>query len=69
MQYDLESILKTYWKYDSFRPMQKDIIMSVLEGKDTLALLPTGGGKSIIYQIAGMAREGLCLVITLPSYP
>ena len=64
MQYDLESILKTYWKYDSFRPMQKDIIMSVLEGKDTLALLPTGGGKSIIYQIAGMAREGLCLVIT-----
>ncbi len=60
----IHKILKTYWGYDAFRPMQAEIIQSVLEGKDTLALLPTGGGKSICFQVPAMAREGLCLVIS-----
>jgi ATP-dependent DNA helicase RecQ len=59
-----EEILKEYWGHDSFRPMQLDIITSVIEGKDTLALLPTGGGKSICYQVPSLASEGLCLVIS-----
>ncbi len=58
------SILKEYWHYDSFRPMQEDIIQSVLDGNDTLALLPTGGGKSICFQVPGLMIEGLCLVIS-----
>ncbi len=61
---NLHAILSRYWGYASFRPMQEDIIMAVLEGKDTLALLPTGGGKSICFQVPAMAKEGLCLVIS-----
>jgi ATP-dependent DNA helicase RecQ len=57
-------ILKKYWGYDSFRPLQEEIITSIAEGKDTLALLPTGGGKSITFQVPALARDGLCLVIT-----
>ena len=57
-------ILKRYWGYDNFRPLQEDIIKSVLDGKDTLALLPTGGGKSICYQVPALCKEGICLVIT-----
>lgn len=57
-------ILKTYWGFDHFRPLQEDIIQSVLAGKDTLALLPTGGGKSICYQVPALAQEGICLVIS-----
>ena len=60
----IHNILKQYWGYDTFRPLQEDIIHSVLEGKDTLALLPTGGGKSVCFQVPALALEGLCLVIT-----
>lgn len=60
----IHSILKEYWGYDQFRPLQEDIIQSVLKGDDTLALLPTGGGKSICFQVPGMAIDGVCLVIS-----
>lgn len=60
----IENILKQYWGYQSFRPLQGEIIQSVLAGKDTLALLPTGGGKSICFQVPTMAIEGVCLVIS-----
>lgn len=59
-----EEILKQYWGYTSFRSIQLDIIESVYNGTDTLALMPTGGGKSITYQVPALAREGLCLVIS-----
>lgn len=62
--YNIHKILEKYWGYSSFRPLQEDIINSVLEGKDTLALLPTGGGKSICFQVPAMAKDGLCLVIS-----
>jgi ATP-dependent DNA helicase RecQ len=58
------SILHTYWKFDAFRPLQKEIIESVLAKKDTLALLPTGGGKSICFQVPALAGDGLCLVVS-----
>ena len=58
------SILQQYWGYPAFRPLQEDIVDSVMAGRDTLALLPTGGGKSICFQVPAMAMEGLCLVIT-----
>jgi len=61
---DLEQILVKYWGYPKFRPLQEDIIKSILTGNDTLGLLPTGGGKSIIFQVAALAKEGLCIVIT-----
>jgi ATP-dependent DNA helicase RecQ len=59
-----KDILKRYWNYDHFRPGQEEIIQSAIYGKDTLALLPTGGGKSICYQVPGLAREGLTIVIS-----
>ena len=61
---NIHQILLKYWGYSSFRPLQEEIIESVLEGKDTLALLPTGGGKSITFQVPALASEGLCLVIS-----
>jgi ATP-dependent DNA helicase RecQ len=57
-------ILTKHWGYTSFKPLQEDIIRSVAEGKDTLGLMPTGGGKSITFQVPAMAQEGICLVIT-----
>lgn len=57
-------ILREYWGYSEFRPLQEDIIKSVFSGKDTLGLMPTGGGKSITFQVPALAMEGICLVIT-----
>jgi len=59
-----KKILYKYWKYTSFRELQEEIIISVYEGNDTLALMPTGGGKSITYQVPALAKKGLCLVIS-----
>ncbi|MBR5684719.1 MAG: RecQ family ATP-dependent DNA helicase [Muribaculaceae bacterium] len=57
-------VLKKYWGYESFRPLQQDIIESVLDGRDTLGLMPTGGGKSITFQVPTMAMDGMALVVT-----
>ena len=57
-------ILKDYWGYDNFRGIQEDIIQSIGSGRDTLGLMPTGGGKSITFQVPAMAKDGLCIVIT-----
>ncbi len=59
-----QQILTRYWGYSSFRPLQEDIINSIMAGKDTLGLMPTGGGKSITFQIPALEKDGVCLVIT-----
>jgi ATP-dependent DNA helicase RecQ len=61
---EIHQILSRFWGYKEFRPLQEEIILSVLSGKDTLALMPTGGGKSITFQVSAMAMEGICIVIT-----
>ncbi len=61
---DIHSILKEYWGYHAFRPLQEDIISTVLSKQDCLALLPTGGGKSLCFQVPAMAMDGLCLVVS-----
>ncbi len=61
---DFQQILTRYWGYSSFRPLQEEIIRAVYEKKDLLALMPTGGGKSLTFQVPSMAMEGICLVIT-----
>lgn len=60
----LKRLLKQYWGYEEFRPGQEDIILSIMAGRDTLALMPTGGGKSITYQLPAMTRQGVCIVVT-----
>ena len=60
----IQQILSKYWGYSVFRPLQEDIIQSVLDGNDTLALMPTGGGKSICFQVPALYKEGLCIVIS-----
>ena len=61
---DFKKILKKYWGYDDFRGIQREIIESILSGHDTLGLMPTGGGKSITFQVPALAQEGVCIVIT-----
>ena len=57
-------VLAEYWRYPAFRPAQEEVVMSILSGRDTLAILPTGGGKSVCFQVAGLCLEGLTLVVT-----
>ena len=64
MEQKLLETLKKYWHYDSFRPMQQEAMEAVLAGRDTLVLMPTGGGKSIIYQLPTLVSDGLCIVVT-----
>jgi len=58
------AILQKYWQHNSFRSLQKEIIDSVLNGDDTFALMPTGGGKSICFQVPALMNEGICLVVS-----
>ena len=64
LQQTPHQVLKQYWGYDDFRPLQLDIVQSVLDGRDTLALLPTGGGKSVCFQVPSLCMEGICIVIS-----
>ena len=64
MHKDTASILKHFWGYDGFRGSQQNIIGNVLAGKDVLALMPTGGGKSVCYQVPSLAMEGICIVVS-----
>ena len=60
----IHEVLRRWWGFDSFRPVQEQIVRAAMEGRDTLALMPTGGGKSLTYQVPTMLREGLCIVVT-----
>ena len=59
-----KDILKTYWGFENFRPLQEEIISSIVKGNDTIALMPTGGGKSMCYQLPGLLQKGLTLVVS-----
>src|SRR5690606_1830911 len=60
----IHQVLQKYWGFSTFRPLQEDIIHSILEKNDALALLPTGGGKSICFQVPAMVNSGICIVVT-----
>ena len=64
MENDIREVLKRHWGFDRFRPLQEEVIRTVMAGRDALVLMPTGGGKSLIYQVPTLAREGLCVVVT-----
>ena len=57
-------ILKEYWGYESFRPKQEEIVGTALEGRDVLAILPTGGGKSVCFQVPALMKDGIAIVVT-----
>ena len=61
---DIHQVLLKHWGFSKFRPLQEDIVNATLSGKNTLALLPTGGGKSICFQVPAMAKEGICIVVS-----
>ena len=61
---EFTQILNKYWGFPAFRPLQEDIIRSVAHGRDTLGLMPTGGGKSVTYQVYSLSKPGICLVVT-----
>ena len=61
---DIHETLRDVWGYDAFRPRQEEVVRAVLEGRDTLALLPTGGGKSLCFQVPALAMGKLCLVVS-----
>ncbi len=63
-EYDIDGLLKRFWGYESFRPMQREIITSALDGRDTLAILPTGGGKSVCFQVPALCKDGICIVVS-----
>ena len=64
MREEILHILQSKWKHKGFRPLQEDIIVSILSGKDTLALMPTGGGKSLCYQLPALMSEGTAIVVS-----
>ena len=60
----IHEVLRRWWGFDSFRPVQEQIVRAAMEGRDTLALMPTGGGKAVVYQVPALASEGVCVVVT-----
>ena len=62
-----QEVLQQYWGYEAFRPMQEEIISQALDGKDVLAILPTGGGKSVCFQVPALMKDGIALVINLTA--
>ena len=65
---DPRSILKSYWSYSSFRPLQQDVIHQVLRGRDSLTVLPTGAGKSLCFQLPALCQDGIAIIIAPPDF-